>query len=388
MNKKNIVLSLIIASFSYGVCASNVQTDERIIFANEIWEKNQSNPLSQFYIAEQHFIKENYNEALTWYLRSAMQGFEPAVVNAQILIKQDLGTSNNMKEIVDFLTNEGLKKNNLFAQLYLGDVYRNGKFETNYEKSFFWYSEASKQGDIRASFYVGNMTAVGLGTIQNVPRAIRILETVAEKDHTGAIYNIGKIYKMGYNVQQNHKLATEWLKKGAHLGNVDAMFEYGDSIERGLGIERNHKEAIYWFENAALQGHNESAYRAGLANLFLSVLGEKEFTVENGLRWLNIAAENGSIDAEIRLGDIYYEGRHGIPKNFLLAEKYYTSAANKNEQIAYRKLSFLYRTGGHGVERNDKLYKQNMEKYYSYKKPTVTIQSDRLNLFNYSVFKF
>ncbi len=387
-NKTYMLLlpALVLSSFS--LIAETKTAEERIIFANEIWEKNQSNYLAQFYIAEQHFKKMNYNDALTWYLKSATQGFEPAIQNTQILIKEDLGTEPNMDRIVTFLTDQGLNKNNLFAQMYLGDIYRNGQYEIDYEKSFFWYTKASEQGELRADFYLGNMLLTGVGTVQNVPRGIRILEKVADKDHSGAIYNIGKVFKMGYNIKQNHIFATEWFKRGAHLGNVDSMFEYADSLEKGFGVMKDPKQSIFWFENAAMQGHVEAAFRAGLSHLFLSVLNEKEFTVEQGVKWLDMSANSGFIDAQLRLGDIYYEGRHNVDKNYVLAEKYYSMAAAQNEQIAYKKLSFIYRMGGYGVERDDVKYKDNMEKYYSYKKEKISVESQKLNLFNYNIFKF
>jgi len=387
LKKISIVLTAIcsISAFSNVSLSAN---EERMVFSKEIWEQNQENPLAQFYIGEQHYLKGNYNDALKWFIKAAHKGLDSAIMNSQIMIKNNQGTSENMESIVGFLTEQALDENNLFAQLYLGDIYRNGDYKKDFERSFFWYTKAMEQGNSRAEYYVGNMLVAGVGTAQNVPRGLRVLERVADKGHSGAIYNIGKTYKTGYNIAPNYNLATNWFERGANEGHVASMYELADNISNGFGAVKDQEKALEWFETAALHGHTRSAYKAGMLHLMLEPTEKESFKIDKGMDWLRVAADEGSVEAQLRLGDIFYEGKHNIEKDYQMAVNFYKMAAEQNEQIAYKKLSLIYRIGGHGIERNDDVYKDYIEKYYRYDNNTIKSPQRKIELFNYNIFDY
>lgn len=387
MNKKIITLSVLLSISAVAPQVSYAENNLRMVFSQEIWEQNQKNPLAQFYIAEQYYKSGDYNSALKWYIKSAVNGFETAVDNAKIMIDNNLGVKNNMDEVVDFLTKEALDNNSLFAQMYLGDVYRDGRYQKDFERSYFWYSKAALQGDRRAEYYIANMSVAGVGTPQNVPRGVRLLEKVAETEHMGAIYNLGKIYKRGFNINQNHKEAVKWFAHNAERGHVPSMYELADSYEKGFGVERSYEKALEWYEMAGTHNNVDAMYKSGMIHI-LNREKSGDFNFERGLKWLSLAAENGHIDAQLRLGDMYYSGEEGVVKNYSLAENYYLMAANANDQMAYKKLTFIYREGGYGVARDDDKYKKYIEKYYTYEPDNLDPPKDRLNLFNYNIFEF
>lgn len=387
MKIKKQIISGIAAGVLLSISTLSIaeESDLRMVFSEEVWEENQDNKLAQFYIAEQKYLSNKFDAALRWYLRSANNGFDRAVDNAKIMIQNDLGVKDNMHEVVNFLTTLGLERNDLFAQMYLGDIYRDGRYSTNHERSYFWYSKAAEQADPRAEYYVANMSVVGIGTPQNVPRGVRLLEKVSERGHMGAIYNLGKIYKRGFNIPQNHREAVKWFEKNAENGHIDSMFELADSYERGFGVERSNRKALDWYKEAAAHNHLEATARAGVVHV-LNRDVSSEFDLNSGLRYLVTAAENGHLESQLRLGDIYYVGSYGVSKDFLIALKYYNMAASQNDQSAYKKLSFIYREGGYGIARDNDKYQEYIEKYYTYEPNLRGAPKDRLNLFNYNIF--
>ena len=390
MNIKKITLGIMLATsplmFSSELIAKET-SDLRMVFSQEIWEENQDNKLAQFYIAEQKFKADDYSSALKWYIKSANSGFKSAVDNAKIMIDNGLGVKNNMDEVVDFLSREGLENNDLFSQMYLGDVYRDGRYKKDYERSFFWYSKAAMQGEPRAEYYIANMSVAGIGTPQNVPRGVRLLEKVAETNHMGAVYNLGKIFKRGFNVNQNHKEAVKWFSLNAERGHVESMYELADSYEKGFGVERSYADALEWYELAGVHNHVKAMHRAGMIHILNREVSD-EFRFTRGLEWLDKAANRGNVESQLRLGDMYYSGKEGVVKDYQIAEKYYKMAADAGEQIAYKKLTFLYREGGYGIQRDDELYEKYLEKYYTYEPDLLKEPKDRLNLFNYNIFDF
>ena len=70
MKKIKLVLlsTLAVASINKAIAQEVVSVERDMVFSEEIWEKNQENKLAQFYLGEQHFMKKEYDEALTWYL--------------------------------------------------------------------------------------------------------------------------------------------------------------------------------------------------------------------------------------------------------------------------------------------------------------------------------
>lgn len=360
----------------------------RMIFTKEIWEKNQENPLAQLYIAEQHYLQDNKDLALRWYLKSALNKNQSAINNALLMIELGEGVNDNMDNVVSFMEKVGLE-GNIYAQAYLGDIYRSDEYHQNLEKSYFWYSEAAKQGDDRSQYFVGTMSVNGIGTFQNIPKGMRMLESLAERGNINSMLILGKLNKIGYNIAKNHSKASKWFDMAAKEGNVEAMYEIADSLERGYGINKDPRKALEWFETSAHHGNMDSAYRAGLLNLELSMSGDPEYTVDFAKHWLEMAANEGLIESQLRLGDLYYEGKFNIDKNYKVAEEWYKLAASQGDRLAYKKLSLIYRIGGYGTKRNDEAYKEAIRNFYTMNnKSSITNEIDKMDIFGLKAFDF
>ncbi len=391
MNKKlkiALISSALIAGNTFAVDKMDDLETSRMIFTKEIWEKNQENPLAQLYIAEQHYLQDEKDLALKWYLKSALNKNESAQNNALLMIELGEGVDANMDDVVSFLEKIGLE-GNLFAQTFLGDIYRLGEYHQNLEKSYFWYSEAAKQGDDRSQYFVGTMSVNGIGTYQNIPKGMRVLESLAEKGNVNAMYILGKINKIGFNVTKNHKEAAKWFEMAAKEGNVEAMYEIADSLERGYGVSRDSKKALEWFETSAHHGFNDAAYRSGLLYLELSIMGDAEYTVDFAKHWLEIAANEGSVEAQQRLGDLYYDGKYNVDKDYKEAEKWYKLAASQGDRLSYKKLSLIYRVGGYGTKRDDNAYKEAIRNFYTMeRKQTISSKVDKSDIFGLDAFNY
>lgn len=95
------------------------------------------------------------------------------------------------------LANEG----NGFAQLIMGDIYRDGNdalnVSQNLAKSFRWYQKAANQGFMSA---------------QN---------------------NLGVMYANGQGVRQDYKIAKEWFGKACDNGSQQGCDSYRKLNEQG-----------------------------------------------------------------------------------------------------------------------------------------------------------
>jgi len=379
---KMFILGTLAATTTCMLSAEDLVKNVDMVFTDDIWEKNQDNKLAQFYLGEQHFMKKEYDKALNWYLKSAFQNLDSSVQNVQFMVQNNLGVKSNMDEVSKFMTIFA-DNGDEYSQLFLGNVYRDGTYQEDLKKSYYWYSRAADTGNNSAIYFEGVMALKGVGTIQNVPKALRQLEKLAEKGHFPSIYNIAKTYKTGYKIAKNHEVAVKWFTIAAQDGHVNSMFELADSYEKGYGVPRNLDKAYEWFEKAALSGHLEATYRAGLMKMY----GDNA-DLDQALEWLNIAGVEGDKKALTRLGDIFYKGELGVEPDYVKAINYYKQSAELGEFQSYRNIAMIYRMGNHGVERDPDMYEKYIKLFHKNKKPAMSKISDKLTIYGYSIFDY
>jgi TPR repeat protein len=379
---KMFVLSTLSATVITAINAEEVNENLDMVFTEEIWEKNQENRLAQFYLAEQHFMKKEYDKALNWYLKAAFQNLDSSVKNVQFMIQNKMGVASNMDEVVKFMTIFA-DKGDEYSQMYLGNIYRDGNYQENMKKSYYWYTMGAENGNPFATYFSGVMTLKGLGTIQNVPKSLRILEKLAEEGHFPSIYTIAKTYKTGYKIAKNHEVAVKWFDMAAKEGHVNSMFELADSYDRGFGVKKDHVKAYEWFESAALKGHVEATYRAGVLKLF----GDNA-DLDQAMEWLSIASVEGHEKAKTRLGDIFYKGDFGVKEDYVKAIHHYLESAEGGNASSYRQIALIYRKGGNGVERDVDSYEKYIKLFYKNKNKPMTSLSEKNKVFGYDIFDY
>ncbi len=97
----------------------------------------------------------------------------------------------------------------LAAQSALGICYLEGiDVELNYTDAFRLLSLAADRGASRAVVNLARMYAEGLGTLQDIPKAIRLYESVANSEVRAQLH-LGRIYSRGLGVPIDTGLALK-----------------------------------------------------------------------------------------------------------------------------------------------------------------------------------
>jgi hypothetical protein len=150
---------------------------------------------------------------------------------------------------------------------------------------------------------------------------------------------LGSIYLEGKGVAQNDAKAFEWFHKAAEQGLAEAQFKTAALLFEGKnGLARNTDEAALWYRRAADQGHERG-------QLNTAVILYDRSDVEGAVKWFEMAAAQGNVEAHFRLGDIYSQGRGTVKVDKTLAKSLYELAANKDHAGAQRSLAILHHTG-------------------------------------------
>ena len=121
----------------------------------------------------------------------------------------------NQEEGVMWLREAG-KKENAFAQYYLGFYYMSKK---DYAESVKWYRKAAEQGN------------------------------------AGAQTALGHCYRDGIGVEKDEVESVKWYRKAAEQGNADAQTALGNCYRDGIGVAKDENEAVKWLNKAVAQGH-------------------------------------------------------------------------------------------------------------------------------------
>lgn len=87
----------------------------------------------------------------------------------------------------------------------------------------------------------------------------------------------------------------------------------------GQGVKQNHRQVVFWLNKAAEQGDVDSQYNLG--NMFNTGRGVKR-DPQQAIYWWNKAAEQGYALAQFNLGVSYSSGQ-GVTKDYIRSYMWY-----------------------------------------------------------------
>ncbi len=130
-------------------------------------------------------------------------------------------------------------------------------------------SEADK-GNILAVFDIGKMYRNGLLGEENIPKSdeyfekalqgFLTLEPTAKRLRDYVRYRIGKMYALGYGAEQNYTKAFTWFEKSAAAGNKFAQYSLGSLYFYGNGVPQNYEKAFEYYKLSADQDNAYACY--------------------------------------------------------------------------------------------------------------------------------
>ena len=164
-----------------------------------------------------------------------------------------------------------------------------------------------------------------------------------------------------------YQRAFDYYLKAAEHGELDkAQYKVGEyyyafckgegKIDFNLTIEEGISNAISYYEMAANQGNINA--QIDLYEIFY--VGEYvEENDKEAFKWIKMAAQQGNAEAECSIAHAYVFGT-GVEADYEEAVKWYEKAAEQGCKEAIRELGFAYRTG------DLHLYPSNEKSFYYY----------------------
>lgn len=195
------------------------------------------------------------------------------------------------------------------AFFQLAEQYREGDgVVQNYREAFRLYSESANMDYTPAIHALGGCYIIGMGTTINIEEGMRLLTVAADRGYTKSIHGLIAFYEKGipgYMTSDISK-AKLWLQKGISLGDLKCMGAYG------------------WY--------------------LLNPRFTSEPQIQEGLKLLSTAAEQGDSGAQYRLASLYFHGTY-VEQSDSLAFHWYTLSAEQGNHEAQRELALCYNLG-------------------------------------------
>lgn len=160
------------------------------------------------------------------------------------------------------------------------------------------------------------------GPFDSIVSAIRI---AAEQGDPDAQYILGMSYYYGEDVVQDKQVGIYWLQKSAEQNHALAQFNLAHFYFRDHS-KVDKSEALDLLKKAAEQNLPEAQY-------YLYTIYSNDYyfittkNIPEAITWLRKSAENGYVEAQLKLASHYYKGI-GVSKNETEGRRWYSKALN------------------------------------------------------------
>jgi uncharacterized protein len=138
------------------------------------------------------------------------------------------------------------QEGNVRAMIGLGymSLAANDKARFKPEKAFAMFTEAADKGDPEAMFELGKLYEKGIGTNQDVGKALSLYQKAADLGFADAINDLGFLYYQGAVGQKpDKKKAVELFLKAADLRHPQAMYNVAALIDDGAVAGKTPEDA-------------------------------------------------------------------------------------------------------------------------------------------------
>ena len=113
-----------------------------------------------------------------------------------------------------------------------------------------------------ASAVEGAFAEIDASVVQgNYAKARRLLDEMAQRGDTEAMYRLANLYRAGVGIPQDLKESARLYEQAATAGHVPSQYMVGQCYERGIGIPTDIVKAGEWYTRAARSGDTRALER-------------------------------------------------------------------------------------------------------------------------------
>lgn len=178
-----------------------------------------------------------------------------------------------------------------------------------------WWRKAADKGHRDAQYHAAYAYGFGEGVAKDEAESIKWMRKAAEQGHPDAQFSIGYDYYEGqHGLPKDPAQAIPWLTKAADQGQDQAQAFLGQAYLHGNGVEKNDAKALELLKKGAAQDHPVAQYELGMGHARGTLGLKQDAAAAAGM--LIEAAEQGLVDAQKELAELYQTGGPGLMPDF------------------------------------------------------------------------
>ncbi|UZO03605.1 uncharacterized protein OCT59_024009 [Rhizophagus irregularis] len=236
--------------------------NDQYLTSQEIYNwllNNQDNSNSIFLLGVfNHFgieINVDKQNAFEFYQKAANTGHASGITSLGYCYHYGFGTSIDYQKALE-LYQKTTSLGNSWGIYNLGVCYNNGIGTiTDNQKAFKLFQESANLGNVLGISYLGYCYDYGIGTSIDEQKAFELYQKAANSGNIFGTSRLGYYYENGIETSINEQKAFELHQKAANLGNCFSQNNLAYMYEIGKGVEKDITLAIYWYNECAEQGN-------------------------------------------------------------------------------------------------------------------------------------
>lgn len=338
-------------------------------------DKEAQRHLGKLYASGTEGVERDEEEARKWLELAANQGDLHSQFALCELELSSLGDDRSKaQEIfarVEALAEEGLPD----AKLFVAFDYLNGHIcgKKKPEEAARIYTQLAYSGNPTACYELGKLFRKGLGVKRDLMEAVDLFQRSAKIGHMGSAQSLAEMYFTGEGVEESEEKAIQVLLDSGEQTRGSALYVLACVIDQHKGSRKDPKTVASLLERSAAEGHPEAIHAMGTiaedndeiekafqyyteaankgvaaANCSLYFLYKDGKGVrkdeKEALRLLELAVEQGDLDAHYYLSNLYYTGTL-VKKNLNMVEALLSRAAEAGHMKSLEELGLLYCSG-------------------------------------------
>ncbi|EDV20294.1 uncharacterized protein TRIADDRAFT_32291, partial [Trichoplax adhaerens] len=210
---------------------------------------------------------------------------------------------------------------------------------------------------------------------RNVMAAIEDLEELAAKGDPAGQHGLGYLHATGLGFNSSQAKALVYYTFSALGGYTFGEMSLGYRYFNGIGVSKSCETALSYYKRvatkvaAAATSGGDAIHRIRLSEEAEQGTAKIGLLDDDIVQYYQFLAEKGDLQAQVALGQLYYQGGRGVKKDHLKALKYFKMATKATDGIGDAFLGKLYSEGSRNIKQSNRTALEYFRKSVDKKSP-------------------
>ncbi|XP_052105455.1 protein sel-1 homolog 1-like isoform X2 [Mytilus californianus] len=256
------------------------------------------------------------------------------------------------------LSPEELKAEEYYKQ---GEALINETFQKDYHQAHQFFKMAADLNHTKALEHIAFAYLFGDYMPQNIEKAKELFVDLSNRGSPRGQLGMGFLSSAGIAVNSSQAKGLIFYTFASLGGDPLAQMTLGYRYWSGIGVETKCESALTYYKKAASTVADAVTFSSGPAIQRIRLheeaenqnSGQSALMDDDLLQYYHFLADKGDVQAQVVLGQLYYQGGRGVPVDHERALHYFMMAAESGNANALAYLGKMYTEGSAAVEQNN-----------------------------------